>query len=98
MRTGTTVRLATRGSDLARRQAATVVEALEDRRFDVELVEVETEGDKVRDELIQNLGTTGAFVRSLDEAVLDGDVDAAVHSMKDMPTSSPVHPPAARVL
>jgi hydroxymethylbilane synthase len=89
MRSGTTVRLATRGSDLARRQAASVVDALEDRRFDVELVEVETAGDKVRDELIQNLGTTGAFVRTLDETVLDDEVDAAVHSMKDMPTESP---------
>jgi len=89
MRTRSTIRLATRGSDLARRQAATVAEALEDRRYEVELVEVETAGDRVRDELIQNLGKTGAFVRSLDEAVLEGEVDAAVHSMKDMPTESP---------
>jgi hydroxymethylbilane synthase len=89
MRTRGTIRLATRGSDLARRQAATVAEALEDRRYEVELVEVSTEGDRVRDELIQDLGKTGAFVRSLDEKVLAGDVDAAVHSMKDMPTESP---------
>ncbi|WP_323674271.1 hydroxymethylbilane synthase [Halorubellus sp. PRR65] len=89
MRTKGTIRLATRGSDLARRQAATVAEALEDRRYEVELVEVSTEGDRVRDELIQDLGKTGAFVRSLDEQVLAGDVDAAVHSMKDMPTDSP---------
>ena len=89
MRTRGTIRLATRGSDLAQRQAATVADALEDRRYEVELVEVETAGDKVRDELIQNLGKTGAFVRSLDEAVLDEEVDAAVHSMKDMPTESP---------
>jgi hydroxymethylbilane synthase len=89
MRTKGTIRLATRGSDLARRQAATVAEALEDRRYEVELVEVSTAGDRVRDELIQDLGKTGAFVRSLDEQVLSGDVDAAVHSMKDMPTDSP---------
>ncbi len=84
-----TIRLATRGSDLARRQAATVKEALESRRQDVELVEVETTGDRIRDELIHRLGKTGAFVRSLDEKVIDGDVDAAVHSMKDMPTDQP---------
>ena len=84
-----TIRLATRGSDLARRQAATVKEALESRRQDVELVEVETTGDRIRDELIHRLGKTGAFVRSLDEKVLDGEVDAAVHSMKDMPTDQP---------
>ncbi|MHB9286979.1 hydroxymethylbilane synthase [Halobacteriales archaeon Cl-PHB] len=82
----TTIRLATRGSDLALRQAATVEEAIESRRVTVELVEVETTGDQIRDELIHRLGTTGAFVRSLDEKVLEGDVDAAVHSMKDVPT------------
>ena len=86
---GTTVRLATRGSDLALRQAAQVKGMLEDRRYDVELVEVETTGDQLRDELIHRLGKTGAFVRSLDEKVLDGSVDMAVHSMKDVPTEQP---------
>ena len=80
------IRLATRGSDLARRQAAGVKERLESRRRTVELVEVETTGDKIRDELIHRLGKTGAFVRALDEEVLDGDCDLAVHSMKDVPT------------
>ena len=83
------IRLATRGSELAMGQAAIVADALRDRRHEVELVEVETEGDRIRDELIHRLGTTGAFVRSLDEEVLDGTVDAAVHSMKDMPTEFP---------
>jgi len=86
---GRTVRVGTRGSDLALRQAATVKERLERRRLSVELVEVETRGDQVRDELIHRLGTTGAFVRALDEKVLDGDLDAAVHSMKDVPTDQP---------
>ncbi|EMA55575.1 MULTISPECIES: hydroxymethylbilane synthase [Halococcus] len=84
-----TIRLATRGSDLATRQAATVKERLEARRHTVELVEVETTGDQLRDELIHRLGKTGAFVRALDQQVLDGDCDAAVHSMKDVPTESP---------
>ncbi|CAI48754.1 hydroxymethylbilane synthase (porphobilinogen deaminase) [Natronomonas pharaonis DSM 2160] len=84
-----TIRLATRGSDLALRQAQRVADALDSRRRTVELVEVETTGDAVRDELIHRLGKTGAFVRSLDEKVIDGDVDAAVHSMKDMPTEFP---------
>jgi hydroxymethylbilane synthase len=86
---GTELRLATRGSDLALRQAAEVKAALEDRRFEVELVEVETTGDEIRDELIHRLGKTGAFVRSLDEKVLSGELDGAIHSMKDMPTDSP---------
>ncbi|WP_338730170.1 hydroxymethylbilane synthase [Haladaptatus sp. DJG-WS-42] len=85
----TTIRLATRGSDLALRQASIVKTALEDRRHEVELVEVETTGDQLEDALIHQLGKTGAFVRSLDEKVLDGDVDGAVHSMKDMPTEMP---------
>ncbi|MFB6172968.1 MAG: hydroxymethylbilane synthase [Haloarculaceae archaeon] len=86
---GTTIRLATRGSALALRQASLVRDALEGRHYEVDLVEVETRGDQIRDELIHRLGTTGAFVRALDEQVLAGDVDAAVHSMKDMPTEMP---------
>jgi hydroxymethylbilane synthase len=89
MRTRGTVQLATRGSALARRQTAQVRTALEDRRYDVEVVEIETTGDQLDDELIHRLGKTGAFVRALDQAVLDDDADAAVHSMKDMPTEQP---------
>ncbi|MDH5018825.1 hydroxymethylbilane synthase [Halobacterium rubrum] len=83
------IRLATRGSDLALRQAGEVVDALEDHRHDVELVEVETEGDRVTDALISDLGKTGAFVRALDQEVLESNVDAAIHSMKDVPTDVP---------
>lgn len=83
------IRLATRGSALALVQARSVERSLKGRRHDVELVEVETTGDQIRDELIHRLGKTGAFVRSLDEQVLDGSVEGAVHSMKDMPTDSP---------
>jgi hydroxymethylbilane synthase len=86
---GETLRLATRGSDLALRQAATVRDTLASRRQAVELQEVSTTGDELRDELIHRLGKTGAFVHSLDEKVLDGELDAAVHSMKDMPTERP---------
>ena len=86
---GKQVRLATRGSDLAVRQASEVKAALEDRRFEVELVEVSTTGDEIQDELIHRLGKTGAFVRSLDQKVLDGELDGAIHSMKDMPTEQP---------
>jgi len=89
MSTRGTLRLATRGSDLALRQTASVSDRLSARHHDVETVEVSTRGDEIRDELIHRLGKTGAFARALDERVLDGDVDAAVHSMKDMPTESP---------
>ncbi len=83
------IRLATRGSDLALAQARTVERSLSGRRYDVEVVTVETEGDRITDELIHRLGTTGAFVRALDERVLAGDADAAIHSMKDVPTEMP---------
>lgn len=82
----TTLRLATRGSDLALRQAGSVRDALATRRRPVELREVETDGDRIDDELIHRLGRTGAFVHSLDEQVRAGEVDAAVHSLKDVPT------------
>ncbi|KAB7516371.1 hydroxymethylbilane synthase [Halosegnis rubeus] len=83
------IRLATRGSELAVRQAGTVKDRLSNRRRSVELVEVETKGDQIQDELLHRLGKTGAFVRTLDEQVLAGELDAAVHSMKDMPTEFP---------
>lgn len=86
---GETLRIGTRGSDLATWQARHVKEKLTQRRISVELVEVQTTGDQIRDELIHELGTTGAFVRQLDRKVLDGELDAAVHSMKDMPTDQP---------
>ncbi|WP_436934110.1 hydroxymethylbilane synthase [Halovenus marina] len=83
------IRLATRGSALAMRQAETVKSLLSERRLSAELAEVETTGDQISDELIHQLGTTGAFVRSLDEKVLSGELDGSIHSMKDMPTDQP---------
>ena len=81
-----TLTLATRGSALALRQAATVRDALSTRRRDVEIRRVETRGDQIPDELIHQLGRIGAFVHALDEEVRAGDADLAVHSMKDVPT------------
>lgn len=81
-----TLILATRGSELALRQAETVRDALATRQREVEIRRVETRGDQIPDELIHRLGRTGAFVRALDEEVLAGDADLAVHSMKDVPT------------
>ncbi len=68
------------------KQAATVADALATRRREVETRTVETRGDRIPDALIHELGRTGAFVRSLDEEVLAGDADLAVHSLKDVPT------------
>jgi hydroxymethylbilane synthase len=84
-----TLRLATRGSDLALRQAAMVRDRLRTRRLEVELVQVETTGDQLQEELIHELGMTGAFVRAVDQKVIEGDCDLAVHSLKDVPTEFP---------
>lgn len=83
------VTLATRGSALAMAQARSIADTIEAHRRSVELVEVTTTGDELDAELIHQLGTTGAFVRALDEEVLDESIDGAVHSMKDIPTEQP---------
>lgn len=83
------LRVATRGSALALSQAAEIEQILADHRYEVEIVPVSTTGDEIRDELIHELGKTGAFVRDLDEEVLAGNVDCAVHSLKDVPTDLP---------
>ncbi len=84
-----TIELATRGSDLALRQATQVQSRLEDHRIDAELRTVETRGDRIDTSLIQDLGKTGAFVRELDRLVMDEEVEGAVHSLKDVPTEEP---------
>lgn len=80
------LRIATRASALARRQAQRVAELLGDR---VELVVVTTTGDRRRDTPIHAMGGTGVFVKEVQEAVLDGRADLAQHSAKDLPAVTP---------
>lgn len=79
------IRLATRGSPLARWQAEHIGSLLAEP---YELVIVETEGDRRRDTPISAMGGRGVFVKEVQAAVLDGRADAAVHSAKDLPSSS----------
>jgi len=79
------LRLATRGSELARWQAARVASLL---RVPTELVIVSTTGDRRRDVPIHSIGGTAAFVKEVEEAVLDGRADLAVHSAKDLPSTT----------
>jgi len=81
-----TLRVATRGSDLARRQAERVVELL---GGDAELVVVTTTGDRRADVPIHAMGGTGVFVKEVQQAVLDERADLAVHSAKDLPSETP---------
>jgi hydroxymethylbilane synthase len=85
--TGHVLRLGTRGSALATTQSRTVATALQRATGrPVELVEVTTFGDTSRAHLSE-IGGTGVFAAALRQAVLDGDVDLAVHSLKDLPTA-----------
>ena len=80
------LRVATRGSPLARRQAETVVARL---GVDAELVVVTTTGDRDQRADLHSIGGTGVFVKEVQEAVLDGRADLAVHSAKDLPSATP---------
>ena len=83
------IAVATRGSRLARWQADSVAEGLRRLRpdLDVELVVVDTFGDRALDRPIWELGGQGVFVKEVQAAVLDGRADLAVHSAKDLPSS-----------
>ena len=80
------LRIATRGSALARRQAERVAELL---GTEVELVIVKASGDQRTDVPIHELGGTGMFVKEVQQAVLDGRADLAQHSAKDLPAVTP---------
>ncbi len=83
------VRLATRGSPQARTQAQAVADQLRQATgCDVELVLVETTGDRRQDVPLHTIGGQGVFVKEVQQAVLDGRADAGVHSAKDLPSVS----------
>lgn len=83
-----TLRIATRSSALALVQTRLAAAALATAHPGLELVEVEvsTEGDRDRTTPLAILGGRGVFVRSVEEALLDGRADVAMHSLKDVPT------------
>jgi hydroxymethylbilane synthase len=82
------LRIATRASQLALWQANFVASRLKslDADQEVELVHVTTTGDRVRDASLSALGGVGVFTREIQQALLDGRADLAVHSLKDLPT------------
>jgi hydroxymethylbilane synthase len=81
------VKIGTRGSALALAQTTTVARALEKGGVTVELVTISTEGDTSKASLA-SLGGSGVFASALRDALLDGRVDAIVHSLKDLPTAA----------
>lgn len=83
------IRIGTRDSELALWQAHTVQKKLEDLGYATQIVAVKSEGDIVLDVPLYEFGITGIFTKTLDIAMIKGQVDIAVHSMKDVPTSLP---------
>jgi hydroxymethylbilane synthase len=89
----TTIRIGTRGSPLALAQAAEVRTRLEKahgaNRHAFEIRAIKTTGDRIQDRPLAEAGGKGLFTKELEEALLNGEIDLAVHSMKDMPTVLP---------
>ena len=84
-----TIRIGTRDSELALWQAKTVEKQLNDLDFKTEIIAVKSDGDIVLDKPLYELGITGIFTKTLDVAMIQGKIDIAVHSMKDVPTLLP---------
>ena len=86
------LRIATRKSPLALWQANFVRQSLQAicDRMEIEIVPMSTEGDKILDSPLAKIGGKGLFVKELERAILLGDADIAVHSMKDVPMQLPV--------
>ncbi len=83
------VRIGTRGSRLALAQAESVAEGLRARGAEVELVPIRTSGDQLAQVALADFGGKALFVKEIEEALLAGRVDVAVHSLKDMPAALP---------
>ncbi len=100
MRTPSPIRVATRGSPLALAQTRQVAAALERAHggLHVELMIVTTSGDQIHDRSLHELGGKGLFTKEVEQALLSGAADFAVHSSKDMPVTQPLLPAAAERL
>jgi hydroxymethylbilane synthase len=86
-----TIRIGTRGSHLALTQTHWVEAQLQARHPDVstDVVIIKTTGDKLKDVPLAQVGGKGLFIKEIEEALLAGEVDLAVHSLKDMPAEMP---------
>jgi hydroxymethylbilane synthase len=85
------ISIGTRGSKLALRQTAWVRERIAERHpgLHIEVVRIRTTGDKITDAPLAQVGGKGLFVKEIEEALLSGEIDLAVHSMKDVPAEVP---------
>lgn len=83
------LRIASRGSTLALWQSEHVRDLLRGAGVEAEIVVVRTTGDQIRDVPLSRIGDRGLFTREVDDALLDGRAELAVHSLKDVPTALP---------
>lgn len=81
--------IGSRGSQLALWQSNWVKDRLAHTGLEVEIKVIKTTGDKLEDVPLAQSGTKGLFIKEIEEALADGTVDVAVHSMKDLPTEQP---------
>src|SRR5215467_3271670 len=81
--------IASRGSQLALWQARWVSAQLASRGFESRIEIIKTTGDKITDVPLAKVGTKGLFTKEIEEALLAGSADLAVHSLKDLPTELP---------
>ena len=80
------VKIGTRGSQLAIWQANFIASKLAEKNIDVEIVKVQTQGDKILDAPLAKIGGKGLFTKELERQLSDGKINIAVHSLKDVPT------------
>src|SRR5512144_1324045 len=81
--------IASRGSQLALWQAHWVESQLKAAGHECRIEIIRTTGDKITDVPLAKVGTKGLFTKEIEEALLDGRIDLAVHSLKDLPTELP---------
>ena len=83
------LRIGSRGSQLALWQANHISSLLRERGHEIEIEIIKTTGDKITDVSLAQVGTKGMFTKEIEEALAEGRVDLAVHSLKDLPTELP---------
>src|SRR5258707_15839330 len=80
------LRIGSRGSQLALWQAHHISDLLRAQGHEIEIEVIKTTGDKILDVALAKVGTKGMFTKEIEEALLAGIIDLAVHSLKDLPT------------
>jgi hydroxymethylbilane synthase len=85
------LKIGTRGSRLALRQAQLTAEQIKSKHpaVEIEIITIKTKGDKLQDIALVKIGGKGVFVKEIEEALIRGDIHIAVHSMKDVPVDLP---------